>query len=224
MPVLIQLTKIEIGYDDTHKTELTGVDNIVWGDSDPWIPMEYPTALTVTDFQHVKPVLIEGILECFDVDSFITVFYETDIQVAAGNQFAIYESGQRKRIEFFHVTGKDHDGEYVSFGEKNIISTVSLNFKEKNPYIEIEEGDIVHIQAWGSLSKSKFIVENRDYLSLIPKVTTGSFSDATEFVKVALSYKANDFKMYFNGSLVGTDTSGCPNAAINPLKPCVQSL
>ena len=110
MPVLIQLTKIEIGYDADHKVELEGAGSIVWGDSNPWIPMEYPTALAITDFQHVKPVLIEGVLECFDVDSFMTVFYQTDIQVAAGNQFAISESGQRKKIEYFHVTGKKHDG------------------------------------------------------------------------------------------------------------------
>lgn len=119
MPVLIQLTKIEIGYDATHKIELNGVGSIVWGDSDPWVPTEFPGAENVTVFQHIRPVRIEGILECFDVDSFITAFYKTDIQVAAGSQYAISESGERKKIEYFHVTGKKHDGstkEYVFTG------------------------------------------------------------------------------------------------------------
>ena len=33
-------------------------------------------------------------------------------------------------------------------------------------------------------------------------------SDATNFLKIAVSYKANDFKMYVNGTEVSTDTSG----------------
>lgn len=110
MPVLIQLTKVEIGYDEDHKIELNGVGSIVWGDSDPWVPTEFPGAENVTVFQHIKPVRIEGILECFDVDSFITAFYKTDIQATSGSQFAISESGERKKIEYFHVTEKKHDG------------------------------------------------------------------------------------------------------------------
>ena len=33
-------------------------------------------------------------------------------------------------------------------------------------------------------------------------------SDATNFLKIAVSYKANDFKMYVDGTEVSTDTSG----------------
>ena len=33
-------------------------------------------------------------------------------------------------------------------------------------------------------------------------------SSATDFLKVAISYKLNEFKMYVNGILVSTDTSG----------------
>jgi hypothetical protein len=44
-----------------------------------------------------------------------------------------------------------------------------------------------------------------------------TFSNATEFVKAALSYKANNFKMYLNGSLVATDTSGATPVGLNRL-------
>ena len=140
MPVLIQLTKVEIGYDATHKVELTGVGSIVWGDSDPWVPTEFPGAENVTVFQHIQPVRIEGILECFDVDSFITVFYETDIQAEAGNQYAISESGQRKKIEYFHVTGKKHDGstkEYAFTGvrvKQVEVPLLSVDEPKANPF------------------------------------------------------------------------------------------
>lgn len=140
MPVLIQLTKVEIGYDADHKIELEGVGSIVWGDSDPWVPTEFPGATNVTVFQRIRPARIEGILECFDVDSFITAFYKTDIQVAAGNQFAIYESGDRKKIEYFHVTGKKHDGstkEYAFTGVrvKQVESPMlSVDEPKANPF------------------------------------------------------------------------------------------
>ena len=42
-------------------------------------------------------------------------------------------------------------------------------------------------------------------------------SNTTEFVKAALSYKANNFKMYLNGSLVATDTSGATPVGLNRL-------
>ena len=37
---------------------------------------------------------------------------------------------------------------------------------------------------------------------------TNSVTDVTSFNKVAFSYKENDFKVYINGTLVSTDTSG----------------
>jgi len=39
-------------------------------------------------------------------------------------------------------------------------------------------------------------------------IFNNGLTDATNFIKVALSYKANDFKMYIDGVQVHTDTSG----------------
>jgi hypothetical protein len=42
-------------------------------------------------------------------------------------------------------------------------------------------------------------------------------TDATDFLKIAISYKANDFKMYVNGTEVSTDTSGSVPTGLNEL-------
>ncbi len=42
-------------------------------------------------------------------------------------------------------------------------------------------------------------------------------TDATDFIKIAVSYKANDFKMYVNGTEVSTDTSGSAPTGLNEL-------
>jgi hypothetical protein len=44
-----------------------------------------------------------------------------------------------------------------------------------------------------------------------------ALTDSANFIKIALSYKANDFKMYVNGVLVATDTSGNAPIGLNEL-------
>jgi len=57
----------------------------------------------------------------------------------------------------------------------------------------------------------------------VKSVGTNSFNfnnvltDSVNFIKIALRYKANDFKMYVNGVLVATDTSGNAPIGLNEL-------
>ena len=44
-----------------------------------------------------------------------------------------------------------------------------------------------------------------------------ALTNSANFIKIALSYKANDFKMYVNGVLVATDTSGNAPIGLNEL-------
>ena len=39
-------------------------------------------------------------------------------------------------------------------------------------------------------------------------ISSNSVSNVTDFNKIAFSYKENDFKVYINGTLVSSDTSG----------------
>lgn len=138
--ILILLSKIMVGYDKNHSVELEGADTIQWGDSDPWVPIEIPGAEYVSVFQHIKPVRIEGSLTCFDAAAIRKVFFQTDVQKASGVQYAISSSGQRKRIEYFHVLGIDHKGsekEYSLVGVRirNIeFPAFSKNEAEPRPF------------------------------------------------------------------------------------------
>ena len=42
-------------------------------------------------------------------------------------------------------------------------------------------------------------------------------STITDFIKIALSYKVNEVKLYINGTLIGTDTSATMPSALNRL-------
>ena len=70
-----------------------------------------------------------------------------------------------------YFDGKEHEGNIISFGEKNLIiqGEQEIKFLKNNPYIKIEEGDSVNMQPYyGSSIK----IQNRDAQGLIPKVMT----------------------------------------------------
>lgn len=110
MGVLYKIEKVEVGKDAGNAVELTGVSDITWSDSDPYVPIEIPGAVTVEIFQKVKPNKVEGTIFAYDFASIRTVFYETDIQTTAGNQYAVTEAGDRNWIGYFLAQGKDSAG------------------------------------------------------------------------------------------------------------------
>jgi len=93
--------------------------------------------------------------------------YEKDFTI---NNVAITSTGEETNIFF---DGKEHDGSYVSFGEKNLISktidekSIQLYFYPDNSYLKIEKNDYT---SFVINKNSELIIENRDNLGLIPKV------------------------------------------------------
>ena len=108
--ILILVSKIMVGRDEHDAVELEGVDTIQWSESDPWVAIEIPAADYVSIFQQIRPVRIEGSLSCVDYESVRKVFFETDVQAAAENQYAVSETGGRQKIDYFHVWGLDQKG------------------------------------------------------------------------------------------------------------------
>ena len=45
-----------------------------------------------------------------------------------------------------------------------------------------------------------------------------TLADITAFNKIAIKYKANDFALFVNGVLVGSDTSGTVPSGLNTIK------
>ena len=78
-----------------------------------------------------------------------------------------------------YFDGKEHEGTYVSFGEKTFIASSKggegvIGFEESNPYLKIDKGDYVAMEL---KLDSSVKIENRDSQGLIPKVTTkGGFT------------------------------------------------
>ena len=135
--VLILLSKVMVGKNKDNAVELEGADTIQWADSDPWVPIEIPGAVYVSTFQHIKPVKIEGTLTCYDYESMRKCLFETDIQTAEGQQYAVTETGMRYRIGYFHVTGLDQKSnprEYALHGVRiRNIQYPSLSKNEAGP-------------------------------------------------------------------------------------------
>lgn len=84
------------------------MDRIGWHDTDPWVPILIPGATNVTIFQHIKPILVEGELVCYDADSLRTALWNTRIQSAVDKK-AIEADGKRNKIEYFMVEGRSQN-------------------------------------------------------------------------------------------------------------------
>jgi len=78
-----------------------------------------------------------------------------------------------------------------------------------NRYITLNSGiknDSVRIY-YNSLLQNQISIQVRS-ADVVQAIYNYTLSDTRDFIKVAISYKLNEFKMYVNGSLVHTDTSG----------------
>jgi len=89
------------------------------------------------------------------------------------------EMPKENEVDLF-FDGKKHEGNYISLGGKNLMVSSQtkgdgpkIEFKEDNPYLKIEEGDLVQMQPIGD---SQIEIKNRDSEKLIPQVVvTGDF-------------------------------------------------
>ena len=87
-----------------------------------------------------------------------------------------------------------------------------------NRYITLNSGfknDSVRIY-YNSLSQNQISIQVRSS-NAVQAIYNYTLSDVRDFVKVAILYKLNEFKMYVNGSLVYTDTSGLTPIGLSEL-------
>ena len=87
-----------------------------------------------------------------------------------------------------------------------------------NRYITLNSGfknDSVRIY-YNSLSQNQISIQVRS-TDNVQAIYNYTLSDVRDFVKVAILYKLNEFKMYVNGSLVYTDTSGLTPIGLSQL-------
>ena len=87
-----------------------------------------------------------------------------------------------------------------------------------NRYITLNSGfknDSVRIY-YNSLSQNQISIQVRS-TDNVQAIYNYTLSDVRDFVKVAILYKLNEFKMYVNGSLVYTDTSGLTPIGLSEL-------
>lgn len=116
MTILHRVKEIYIGYDVSNKVTLSGVKSASWKDSDPFVILPVPASDNIHIYQEIKPILWEIRLVCLDVTSLYTAFYDTDVAVAGGNQYAINPTTQKRtKIEYFKIRVYDHAGNLVTY-------------------------------------------------------------------------------------------------------------
>ena len=74
--------------------------------------------------------------------------------------------------------------------------------------------NVVEIRYKSTANQFQFVVRNGGAAVVSPTIT---LTNPLEFIKVAFSYKTNDYKMYINGVEVATDTSGTMPSGLNNL-------
>jgi len=102
--------------------------------------------------------------------------------------------------------------EGVLFVEMAALSNEAL-YRE----ISLSDGttnNVVEIRYTPIANQIQFVVRNAGAAEV---VTTITLSNALDFNKIAFSFKSNDYKMYVNGSEVGTDLSGTMPSGLNTL-------
>lgn len=117
MTILERVKECKIGYDTNHCATLLGVKNISLVDSDPYVLQGIPASNPpITHFVQIKPIVWEIRIACLDFTTFYTCFYNTDISVTAGSQYAItLATGKRTKIEYFKILAVDHAGTTVTY-------------------------------------------------------------------------------------------------------------
>ena len=74
--------------------------------------------------------------------------------------------------------------------------------------------NVVEIRYKSTANQFQFVVRNGGAAVVSPTIT---LTNPLEFIKVAFSYKTDDYKMYINGVEVATDTSGTMPSGLNNL-------
>jgi len=128
--VLERVHEVRVGYDVNNHGTLSAVNQVKWSENNPWIKIPIPAGTTI--YQKIVPLQIEGEMICYNVVSIREIFYATDIQSAAGDQFAMDEDGDRNAIEYFLIKLMDIGGTTHTYSFQNVrIETINLGKAEE---------------------------------------------------------------------------------------------
>ena len=146
-------------------------------------------------------------------------FYAWGLQVEEGSYATSYipTSGStvtRNQDQFTRdgIGSLINSTEGVLFVEMAALSNEAL-YRE----ISLSDGttnNVVEIRYTPIANQIQFVVRNAGAVEV---ATTITLSNALDFNKIAFSFKSNDYKMYVNGSEVGTDLSGTMPSGLNTL-------
>ena len=130
-----------------------------------------------------------------------SVNFSATTYIPTGNQTKSRANG-RAHDAGVGASGIFNDSEGVLYAE------VGTDHDQSFRSIAISDGSLsncVRIQFSTTLNQ---VIANVRAATATSMNSTHSLTDASAFNKIAISYKANDFKLYVNGTLVATDTSG----------------
>ena len=171
----------------------------------------------------------------FDIShSGIDVFYAVDFRGAGATLSEVIIWGAQMEQQSYATSYIPTEGATVTRNQdvcNNGGSLASINSTEGTLYAEIaalaNDGSfrVISINGGSRSNSVKFLYSAVDnsIRGVVRSSSSSVFdfnhilSDATDFIKVALSYKLNNFKMYVNGVEVATDTSGNTPIGLNQL-------
>ena len=115
--------------------------------------------------------------------------------------------------------GAEHDGNYVSFGGKNLLAKAAdsnflVNFRGGNVYAQVDKGDFF---ALNLKAGSEFSILNRDAENLIPKVVTKGKN--IEVYEDSKSIDGSDIVLSRTKKIIGFESSNTPiGATTSPIE------
>lgn len=102
-----RIDKLEIGLTAVINTDITNVILMNWERNHDVRPRLYANLKYPTSFQQPHSWILGSFSLLSDNH---TAIYATDVQAAAGNQYAMYDDADSNVIDFFQVTYQDEDG------------------------------------------------------------------------------------------------------------------
>ena len=101
-----RIDKLEIGTTAVVNTDITNLVLMNWERNHDARPRLYANLKYPTDYQQPHSWIVGSFSVLSDAHDAV---YATDVKAAAGNQYAMVESGDSNVIDFFQVTYRDKD-------------------------------------------------------------------------------------------------------------------
>ncbi len=143
------------------------------------------------------PTTDQVVVDTNGQDSYLADGTKINGKVSSQNGVAYVETGDKAVVNDVEITasygnvdiyfdGQEHIGDYVSFGEKNVViqgSNFDVTFNEGNDYFKVnsEENDRLVIRP---LNNGKISITNRDEQGLAPNVVITGSADESEWAQI----------------------------------------